>query len=312
LSFWKNPLVTDDIAFQLQLLMPNTGVSHDTENAQLSSGQFDLNVYSLGTPQAERDAMNALQQMGMAIASPNRAGQFRSAWGTLKNVEAGVQQLIKLPALEKLHINSLHVDSGALNGLEQLEHLRDLSIYPQDFKNLDLGLLHRVVNLQKLRLNGRNLNDALAQLDGLPKLISLDVTAGDPSTDWPKYLQRLTQLETLRATAYNPGDFEVTSLAALSNLRTLSIHGPRWTDEHLKSFSRPPNLQRLSLLGTSITDASVPVLSNWQGLITLNISRTQFTEQGLAQLHTALPRTQIIASDLKAAAASPNQIERSK
>jgi hypothetical protein len=298
LSFWKNPAITDETAFKLQLLLPRTRVSHDTENAHLTGDRGDADLAALRTPQAEQAAMRALREQGMYFESPNRAGQFRKAWGTTADVDSTVEQLCAIPSLESLSLNCSKQGSISLRSLGQLSHLRELSLFISDFREVSLERIHALPHLRRLSLHGENIDDALAQLQDLPHLLTMEIESRDQSTHWLKRLPKFNSLETLQISGGRRAGFDLSPVAELAHLRNLSLSIYRLTDEDLETLGKLRELATLSLrLSTDITDASIPFLTDQTSLKTLDITHTKITDQGVDRLRTALPAVEVRATE---------------
>lgn len=297
LSFWKNPAVTDETAFKLQLLLPHTRVSHDTENAHLTGDRGDADLIALRTPQTEQKAMHVLRDQGMCFESPNRAGQFRRAWGTTADMNLTIEQLCAIPALESLILNCSKQTSISLQSLSRLSHLRELSLFIHDFRGVNLEPIHALPHLRQLSLHGENIDDALVQLQDLPNLLMLEIESKDPSTRWLKRLPKFNSLETLRIFSGRYSEFDLGPVTELPHLRNLSLSIYRLTDEDLKSLSKLGPLTTLSLQLAEITDASIPFLAKQTSLKTLDISHTKITDQGVDRLREALPMVEIRATE---------------
>ena len=74
---------------------------------------------------------------------------------------------------------------------------------------------------------------------------------------------------------------------------TVDLNGTATTDEDLPMLDDFPKLRWLMLDRTQVSDELIPRIKKLKGLAQLHLRDTAITEEGLSELRSALPRTQI-------------------
>ncbi len=80
-----------------------------------------------------------------------------------------------------------------------------------------------------------------------------------------------------------------------NSLFSLGLKDIPVSDEHLGMFRKFKHLQRLDLTGSLITDASIPALQPLR-LIRLNVTNSKLSPEGLEQLKSKMPATEVVRS----------------
>ena len=93
-------------------------------------------------------------------------------------------------------------------------------------------------------------------------------------------------------------DDSATGLAHLDQLSALDLTATKITGKLLNDFAHHSsiNLRKLSLASTSIDDDSITTLGSMTQLQILDVSNTRISPGGIAQLHTLLPRCEVLPS----------------
>jgi hypothetical protein len=160
-------------------------------------------------------------------------------------------------------------------------------------------------------------DELLERLKGQTKLRVLDLRWSDVSDDGLEHLNELTSLqELILSDSREFTDSGLEHLKGLPNLQNLALDHTEITDAGLVHLSSVPRLERLGLCYTRISDNGLPHLSGVTklqiltlpgsitdaGLMHLNrlsslrlvtVPKTHVTDEGIKNLHEALPNCEI-------------------
>jgi hypothetical protein len=198
---------------------------------------------------------------------------------------------------------------------------RDLTLISLDGQKLtadDLVALRGLTRLQRLYLNGTNIDDSLLEnLSDLPALEQLELRETRIQGPGLRYLGNLTELRELYLsdTPVRDAGLEVVRrmrkleelhlsntaitndtlphVSGLTNLHYLGLRGTSINDDGLAHLKGLVHLQTLDLQGTAISDDGLEFLSGLKDLRILYLDETRVTAAGVDRLRNALPLVQI-------------------
>jgi hypothetical protein len=185
----------------------------------------------------------------------------------------GLSHLAGLGSLEELRINSESLSDADLACLEPLGRLRDLLILGPDLTERGLASIGKLKKLESLHLFIPVTRSGLNQLNGLPNLQKLKVTA------WGN------------AAKTNPADELMLDLSGLKKMKDMSLSGLSLQDSDLAFLEHLPLLENLSIQpDSSLTGEFLRHLRELPELNRLYVSRlSDCTGENLAHLN-GLPK----------------------
>ncbi|MBL7188601.1 MAG: hypothetical protein ISS70_19935 [Phycisphaerae bacterium] len=171
----------------------------------------------------------------------------------------GLSHLAGLGSLEELHISSEESLSDAdLACLEPLVRLRDLLILSRNVTDRGLASIGKLKQLESLHLSSPVTRSGLNQLNGLPNLHYLKVTAWgnaaetDPADELMLDLSGLKRMKDMSLSGLSLQDSDLAFLKHLPLLENLSIQPDSpLTGAFLRHLREPPGLNRLYVSGLS-------------------------------------------------------------
>jgi hypothetical protein len=146
-----------------------------------------------------------------------------------------------------------------------------------------------------VQLDADTIDVALSELCELRSLRQLALRHRE-LTD--KQLQQVCALSGVKVLAFNDcpiADGKLKIVARARGLQTLWLSGTTFTDAGLADLNGLRDLQVLMLRSASVTDAGLRHLEGMRGLACLDLQGCpKVTDEGVARLHKALPKCEII------------------
>jgi Leucine rich repeat len=154
-----------------------------------------------------------------------------------------------------------------------------------------LAVLAGLGTVEKLELSGSKISSAgLKHLAGLAKLYMLHLDGTQVGDDGLAHLSRLRSLGVLSLDKTRVTDAGLAQLQRLPRLERLYLNGTPITDAGLAHLAGLINLKELSLVETQISDAGLVHFKGLKNLEMLKVHDTHVTQDGMNELHAALPK----------------------
>jgi hypothetical protein len=148
-----------------------------------------------------------------------------------------------------------------------------------------LPLLHRLPDLEELRIQSPNIDDAgMDRLEGLPKLARIGLASSAVGDDGLKVLRTLPTLRVFRIDGSKVTDAGLVHLKDLTMLEQLGLRGSQVTGSGLAQLRRLSKLTALDLSGTRVTDTGLSHLKGLTQLEILIVTGDKITDAGLSHL----------------------------
>lgn len=211
--------------------------------------------------------------------------------------DSDLEQVRGLSHLRTLILPIPQLSDAGLVSLEHLVHLEDLRLGRT--RITDAGLVHLrhlkclgVLLLNDSRITGTGLSN-LRELRELHSLYLEDTALADAGMASLAGFGAMQELNLARTCI---SDDSLAHLSKLTRLQKLSLEETRITGAGLFHLKAMASLEWLDLRNTPLTDAAVEPLSKLRSLKYLDVQMTRVTPTGLRCLRTALPQTQIQAT----------------
>lgn len=184
--------------------------------------------------------------------------------------------------LKRINLRGTKVTDTTLEHLANVTTLEAIDVGFAQITDVGLDRLAPLVNLKELVISGNKLTDmglqALRQMTGLTHL----TLGGSQRTDSGLWTISLTEQG-------------LDAITTLKDLRELRLDGMPVTVRWLEKLKTLDKLERLSLQGCKrVGDDAVPLLASLSALRVVDLKGTAVTEQGLAELRRAKPKTQLL------------------
>lgn len=259
------------------------------------------------------------------------AVDLRSSWVT----DSDIPRLAELPDLKQLDLSLTRISDRGLRSLRLTPGVEELNLYfAEQISDDGLSAIRAWKRLKRLTLRGTKITDStLEYLAGLATLESLDVGYAQITDAGLGHLSALTNLRELTIGGNKLAGTGLQFLRQLPHLTYLDLGGLQRTDSGLWSISvtepgleavvsiadlrelrlagtsvsaggiamlkELPKLERLDLQGCKrVGDDAVSALAVLKQLKRLDLHGTSLTESGRAKLRNALPKTEILTSEL--------------
>ncbi|NGX58830.1 MAG: hypothetical protein K940chlam3_01738 [Chlamydiae bacterium] len=202
-------------------------------------------------------------------------------------------------SVEDLNLNSCNVSAKGIHTLENLDHLKSLSLCFCDEMTEDviLELVH-LKQLKELKLCwNRSLPlESLHVLKELPQLETLDISHSNITDQVLTYINKMENLISLNCDeSQELTDKGIETLTYLKHLKTLSISSPKITEKGLKTIiTQFPELISLTLRNQNFSDEALSELKQLTQLTHLNLSWSHQLTGSLIDSLAELPNLQIL------------------
>lgn len=259
--------VGDEGARRLQKALPNAAIIHK----------------AIPPTNDERDAIQWALEQKAVIATDYSGGSLKEVPKTTFFV-TGLTMPEGGPKAGAVKLRGIRcIDALLWNGLEnadaEAEHLATLD------------------SLVTLQLSGTNLSaKGIERLSALRQLEQLFLFGDSAITDEAlSQLPKFKHLWNLQLSDSPITDAGLEHLGHLPDLHFLVLANcPKLNGVGLKHLAALPVLRQLHLGGTPLDDTAIPFLKQLTSLFILDLTRTKITENGVGELHIALPRCAII------------------
>ena len=220
---------------------------------------------------------------------------FTNVVGTRIVTQAGLDQLAKLPQIQRLELGGAAVTDSILDQLNELSRLDRLGLENTSVTDNGMKKLAGLTQLKWLILNGNTgiTDDGLKRIAGLRQLEYLDLSLSNVTDAGLKHLRLMTHLQELRLGNTRITGAGLRELVELPQLHNLYVNDIQLNDTSAEPLSRLGQLQKLDLDATQITDAGLEPLGKLKSLRGLALYRTHVTDEGIAKLQQALPHCHI-------------------
>ncbi|MFT5526005.1 MAG: hypothetical protein ACI9HK_003975, partial [Pirellulaceae bacterium] len=230
----------------------------------------------------------------------------------------------RLPNLEKLSISKTKLDLETITGCAEMRYLDTLQLDLCDVaaegwevfaeapalhwiqvSNTSIsaaGFQHIVAieQLTVLRVVDSDLNDDAVRLTRqMPNLTWLDLKGTKITSAALTQIQRLPALTWLDVSETAVGDTPAIRFAELPGLQILTLSQTQITDATIRALSPLQNLEQLEIAETQTTDAAVDTLITLRNLTELDVRETGITEAGVARIRGALPACNIRHANIR-------------
>ncbi len=199
-------------------------------------------------------------------------------------VSAAMQQICRCQNLTELSLDFAVIDARALNGIEKLTNLVQITL-PRTATDETLSRLAKHKKLSHINfINCQNISGAGFKDFAENKLIkSLDFHSTGLKTENLKYLNKFPNLSrlTLHQNCYNE---DVQIISKLPALKQLDLDNTLVTNEVVDSLAKMKNLRYLDIGESPLTNQIIKKINALETLERFRFRRTFITEQGSKEL----------------------------
>jgi hypothetical protein len=215
----------------------------------------------------------------------------------------GIAPLLeRLPHLEVFQIGHLKSADEAAKVLSQSGALKTLMItHSSDFTDQGLMYLGKIKTLEELDIvaNSKVTSAGLADLAGLPHLVSLRLQKSSLSDEGAAFLSQMQQLTRLEIVSQHSSPEQILTdrgyelLSRLVNLRELRMRKCKLSEAALAHVARMPNLTLIALQDCALSDDAALSLAESKSLTTLILTGSPISPPALERLRAARPEVDI-------------------
>ena len=207
--------------------------------------------------------------------------------------EKGLTRLHELTELRHLELHGERFTDAGIDDLLKIRHLQRLHLRDTSITPAGLGRLSQLPALQELGIIGSSVTDAYAeQLTSFPHLETvyfIQTRITDEGLSSLAAMTGLRRLGIVQALGGGVSDTGIAALASLRDLEELSLAGTPVTDESLRMIGELRNLRMLYFGLSDVTDGGMMHLEGLHALETLILSGTEVGDEGIAVV-AGMPR----------------------
>jgi Leucine-rich repeat (LRR) protein len=258
----------------------------------------------VGCGESEDSVVAYIKEMGGQVAYDGKGAEKTVVGVDLAGAkvdDTGLGRVAGLAELRKLNLAGTDVADAGLGHLEGLTKLRSLDLLGTQVTKTGVESLKAKLPKCKV-LTTESQKAAVAKIEKLKGTVAYDESGpGNPVVDILlrsekandaalAHLEGLTRLRTLNLDSTVVSDAGLKHLKNLTKLQRLSVYGTKVTDAGMKHLTGLTKLEELNVSRTQITDIGLKHVKGLRSLQFLDLYGTKVTDAGVKEFQTKLPK----------------------